>query len=110
MGDLLICDETPCVLNAQFVALSDTVGFISDLPVQLVDAFRATLEEVVEADVLLHVLDASIPNVHEQREAVIQVQRQWKQVFHFQLALSSPSCSKWPCSFLSECLLYLAVL
>ncbi|HHN66424.1 MAG TPA: GTPase HflX, partial [Thermopetrobacter sp.] len=39
--------------------LSDTVGFISDLPTQLVAAFRATLEEVVEADILLHVRDMS---------------------------------------------------
>jgi GTP-binding protein HflX len=39
--------------------LSDTVGFISDLPTMLVAAFRATLEEVVEADVILHVRDIS---------------------------------------------------
>src|SRR6185503_4960622 len=39
--------------------LSDTVGFISDLPTMLVAAFRATLEEVVEADVILHVRDAT---------------------------------------------------
>lgn len=43
------------------VALSDTVGFISDLPTQLVAAFRATLEEVVDADVILHVRDVSHP-------------------------------------------------
>jgi GTP-binding protein HflX len=47
------------------VILSDTVGFISDLPTMLVAAFRATLEEVVEADVMLHVRDIS----HEDREA-----------------------------------------
>jgi len=41
------------------VLLSDTVGFIHDLPKQLVEAFRATLEEVVESDVLIHVVDAS---------------------------------------------------
>src|SRR5581483_3077030 len=45
--------------------LSDTVGFISDLPTMLVAAFRATLEEVVEADVILHVRDVS----HEDAEA-----------------------------------------
>jgi len=56
--------------------LSDTVGFISDLPVQLVDAFRATLEEVVEADVLLHVVDASSPQALEQRDAVLRVLRE----------------------------------
>ncbi|KAK6151124.1 hypothetical protein DH2020_016056 [Rehmannia glutinosa] len=55
------------------VVLSDTVGFISDLPVQLVEAFHATLEEVVEADLLVHVLDASAPNLNEHRETVMQV-------------------------------------
>ncbi|CAI5968166.1 unnamed protein product [Closterium sp. NIES-64] len=55
------------------VLLSDTVGFISDLPHQLVEAFHATLEEVVEADLLLHVVDASAPDMHQQRQAVLQV-------------------------------------
>ncbi|KAI3451890.1 hypothetical protein Pfo_008555 [Paulownia fortunei] len=55
------------------VLLSDTVGFISDLPVQLVEAFHATLEEVVEADLLVHVLDSSAPSLDEHREAVMQV-------------------------------------
>ncbi|KAL0377940.1 UNVERIFIED_CONTAM: GTP-binding protein, chloroplastic [Sesamum radiatum] len=55
------------------VLLSDTVGFISDLPVQLVEAFHATLEEVVEADLLVHVLDSSAPNIDEHRETVMQV-------------------------------------
>ncbi|KAL3844939.1 hypothetical protein ACJIZ3_002342 [Penstemon smallii] len=55
------------------VLLSDTVGFISDLPVQLVEAFHATLEEVVEADLLVHVLDSSAPNIDDHREAVMQV-------------------------------------
>ncbi|KAK1439046.1 hypothetical protein QVD17_04861 [Tagetes erecta] len=58
------------------VLLSDTVGFISDLPVQLVEAFHATLEEVVEADLLVHVLDSSAPNRDEQRESVLQVLQQ----------------------------------
>ncbi|XP_010939343.1 GTP-binding protein At3g49725, chloroplastic [Elaeis guineensis] len=56
--------------------LSDTVGFISDLPVQLIEAFHATLEEVVEADLLVHVLDSSAPNLHEQRSTVLQVLQQ----------------------------------
>jgi len=47
------------------IILSDTVGFISDLPTLLIAAFRATLEEVVEADIILHVRDAS----HEDAEA-----------------------------------------
>ncbi|KAK9052512.1 hypothetical protein SSX86_029141 [Deinandra increscens subsp. villosa] len=58
------------------VLLSDTVGFISDLPVQLVEAFHATLEEVVEADLLVHVLDSSAPDRDEQRESVLQVLEQ----------------------------------
>lgn len=58
------------------VLLSDTVGFISDLPIQLVEAFHATLEEVVEADLLVHVLDSSAPNRDQQRESVLQVLQQ----------------------------------
>jgi GTP-binding protein HflX len=52
------------------VVLSDTVGFIRDLPHGLVDAFRATLEETVQADVLLHVVDAANPQREEQMESV----------------------------------------
>ena len=55
------------------VILSDTVGFISDLPHELVAAFRATLEEVVEADVILHVRDAAHPDSAAQRADVIEV-------------------------------------
>ena len=50
--------------------LSDTVGFISDLPTALVAAFRATLEEVVEADLILHVRDISHPETEAQRRDV----------------------------------------
>jgi GTP-binding protein HflX len=55
------------------VILSDTVGFISDLPHELVAAFRATLEEVSEADVILHVRDAAHPETQAQRADVITV-------------------------------------
>ena len=55
------------------VILSDTVGFISDLPTELVAAFRATLEEVAEADVILHVRDIAHPDTTSQRADVIQV-------------------------------------
>lgn len=55
------------------VILSDTVGFISDLPTELIAAFRATLEEVVEADVLLHVRDISHPDTSHQRKDVLNV-------------------------------------
>ena len=53
--------------------LSDTVGFISELPTELVAAFRATLEEVAEADVILHVRDAAHPDSGAQRADVIGV-------------------------------------
>lgn len=55
------------------VILSDTVGFISDLPTELVAAFRATLEEVVEADVILHVRDIASPETEEQKLDVEEV-------------------------------------
>jgi GTP-binding protein HflX len=53
--------------------LSDTVGFISDLPTQLVAAFRATLEEVISADLIIHVRDISHPDSDAQRADVEQV-------------------------------------
>lgn len=55
------------------VILSDTVGFISDLPHELVAAFRATLEEVLEADLILHVRDISHPETEEQAEDVGEI-------------------------------------
>jgi len=55
--------------------LSDTVGFISDLPTQLVAAFRATLEEVTEADVILHVRDIANPDSAMQKREVLGVLR-----------------------------------
>lgn len=57
----------------QNVLLSDTVGFIRKLPHRLVEAFKATLEEVVRADLLLHVVDISHPQAFEQIEAVNSV-------------------------------------
>ncbi|WP_084153836.1 GTPase HflX [Simplicispira psychrophila] len=54
------------------VSLSDTVGFIRDLPHSLINAFQATLQEAIDADLLLHVVDASSPNLIEQ---ITQVQR-----------------------------------
>jgi len=53
--------------------LSDTVGFISELPTELVAAFRATLEEVLEADIILHVRDCVHPDSSAQKEDVLQV-------------------------------------
>lgn len=56
--------------EGEWVYLSDTVGFIRKLPTTLIAAFRATLEEVLAADLLLHVLDASHPLVEQQKAAV----------------------------------------
>jgi GTPase len=55
------------------IILSDTVGFISELPHELVEAFRATLEEVSEADVILHVRDAAHPDSTSQHADVLRV-------------------------------------
>ncbi len=54
----------------EYVRVADTVGFITDLPKDLVNAFRATLEELREADLLVHVLDASNPDWPRQQAAV----------------------------------------
>lgn len=59
--------------SGRIVILSDTVGFISDLPHELIMAFRATLEEVLQADVIIHVRDASNPNAKEQKQDVLKV-------------------------------------
>src|SRR5438128_1775272 len=55
------------------VLVSDTVGFIKKLPHQLVSAFRATLEEVVEADLILHVIDVSDPDREQKQQVVLDV-------------------------------------
>jgi GTP-binding protein HflX len=56
--------------GAKVALFTDTVGFIQKLPTQLVAAFRATLEEITEADLLLHVVDITHPNAAEQARAV----------------------------------------
>lgn len=76
--DLLFATLDPTMRAAvlssgQRIILSDTVGFISDLPTQLVAAFRATLEEVLEADVIVHVRDAAHPDTDAQRRDVLSV-------------------------------------
>jgi GTP-binding protein HflX len=57
------------------VSLSDTVGFIRDLPHKLVEAFEATLQEAAEADLLLHIVDAASPVLDEQVAEVERVLR-----------------------------------
>ncbi|MFA5350969.1 MAG: GTPase HflX [Candidatus Omnitrophota bacterium] len=64
--------------NGAQVVLSDTVGFLRDLPHNLIEAFKATLEEVTDADLLIHVLDVSSPKVYEKNRAVIEVLRELK--------------------------------
>ncbi len=59
--------------HGRMVILSDTVGFISDLPTHLVAAFRATLEEVLEADLILHVRDLSDPDNQAQASDVLRI-------------------------------------
>jgi GTP-binding protein HflX len=76
--DLLFATLDPTMRAAdlasgQRIILSDTVGFISDLPTHLVAAFRATLEEVLEADVIVHVRDIAHPDSEAQRDDVLSV-------------------------------------
>ena len=76
--DLLFATLDPTMRRIELpagrtVILSDTVGFISDLPTQLVAAFRATLEEVTEADVVMHVRDIAHPDTEAQKGDVLDV-------------------------------------
>ena len=59
--------------GGKHVLMTDTVGFISKLPKELINAFRATLEEIGEADLLLHVADASDPEVREKIDSVMKI-------------------------------------
>jgi GTP-binding protein HflX len=59
--------------NGQAAILSDTVGFISNLPTHLVASFRATLEQIAYADVIAHVIDVSRPHYEAQRQDVMQI-------------------------------------
>ena len=58
--------------SGQTIVLTDTVGFIQKLPTQLAAAFRATLEEIAEADLLIHVVDVSHPNAAQQKKTVLE--------------------------------------
>jgi GTP-binding protein HflX len=69
----LYLDDVEGVKAGRSVSLSDTVGFIRDLPHGLIDAFQATLQEAAEADLLLHVVDAANPHHPEQIEEVQRV-------------------------------------
>ena len=79
-ADMLFATLDPTLRAVQLpgglkIILSDTVGFISDLPTMLVAAFRATLEEVIEADVILHVRDVSHEDTEAQSHDVEEVLR-----------------------------------
>ncbi|MBK0393238.1 GTPase HflX [Ramlibacter algicola] len=69
----LYLDDVEGVQAGRSVSLSDTVGFIRDLPHGLIDAFQATLQEAADADLLLHVVDASNPHHPEQIDEVQRV-------------------------------------
>ena len=76
--DMLFATLDPTMRKIQVpgtgeVVLADTVGFVSLLPHTLVEAFKATLEEVIHSDLLLHVVDASDPLWRERMEQVQQV-------------------------------------
>ncbi len=76
--DMLFATLDPTLRRIKFphgdtVILSDTVGFISNLPTHLVAAFRATLEEVIEADIILHVRDMSDPDNAIHRQDVLDI-------------------------------------
>ena len=77
-GDMLFATLDPTMRrlvlpSGRTAILSDTVGFISDLPTHLVAAFRATLEEVTEADIVVHVRDINHPDSEPQRRDVLSV-------------------------------------
>lgn len=59
--------------NGENVVISDTVGFLHNLPHHLIESFKATLEEAIEADLLIHVLDVSSPQLYEHHKAVLEV-------------------------------------
>lgn len=59
--------------NGENIIISDTVGFLHNLPHHLIEAFKATLEEATESDLLIHVLDAASPRVYEHNRSVLEV-------------------------------------
>ncbi len=78
VGDMLFATLDPTMRRLELPSgrtaiLSDTVGFISELPTHLVAAFRATLEEVTEADIIIHVRDAHHPDSEAQAQDVLAV-------------------------------------
>ena len=83
--------ELPGEASAVQVLMSDTVGFIQKLPTQLVAAFRATLEEIREAALILHVVDISHPNAAAQSQSVIEARPAWGSHARLQRWWGSPT-------------------
>ena len=73
--------------NKQNILLIDTVGFIRKIPQQLVAAFKSTLEEAVEADILLHLIDVSSPNAEHQASATFDVLKELDALKHPMIAV-----------------------
>ena len=76
--DLLFATLDPTMREVRLpsgrsVILSDTVGFVSDLPTTLIAAFRATLEEVISADIIVHIRDIAHPDTNAQKADVLNV-------------------------------------
>lgn len=69
-------DDSAAPQGGKEVLISDTIGFIQDLPLQLIEAFSSTLDETVHADLILHVLDASDPHHREKKREVEAILRQ----------------------------------
>lgn len=67
---LLVSDGSKITKFPKKVLISDTVGFIKNLPHKLIESFKSTLSEVIESDILLHIIDVSNPNFYEQMEVV----------------------------------------
>ena len=61
--------------NNQTIILSDTVGFISNLPTELIQAFKSTLEEIMDADLIIHVRDISVEDTEDQKNDVINIMK-----------------------------------
>lgn len=66
-------EKTNCYIPPKEILISDTIGFIRELPPKLVDAFSSTLEDSIESELLLHVVDAADPKVEEKIEVVEEI-------------------------------------
>jgi len=72
VGNLFLITD-PVMGTGKEILLNDTIGFIRDLPPQLIKSFASTLEDSIESDLLLHVIDASDPHVEERITVVHEI-------------------------------------